>query len=379
MIIRRRRARLLRLTAVLLLCGCGAKKEDKPSTARKGAAAAAVEVAAVGARDLQREVRAVGSLEAFELVQVTARVQGAIERVSFREGDEVPAGKPLVEIEPARFQIAVNAAKAALAKAEAAQAGAKAGADRRAAVNEKNPGLIRGEELETFRTAAAAADADLSAARAIVDQAQLNLRDAYVRAPVGGIIQTRTVQTGQYVQPGTVLATVVRRDPLLLRFQVAEQEAASLANGQTAHFLVRGTSQRFEATITLVAGTADAKSRLVQVTAEVTTAGKQALRPGTFVEVSVPVGGVLASPVIPQTAIRPTERGFVAYVVQGAEAKERIVELGLATEDGQVEVKGGLTAGEQLVVRGAEALRDGAPVKVANAPQGRDSGIAGAR
>jgi len=67
------------------------------------------------------------------------------------------------------------------------------------------------------------AAAEVSQAQAALAQARLNLRDALVRAPVSGIIQTRTVQTGQYVQLGTVLATLVQRDPLLLRFQVPEQ------------------------------------------------------------------------------------------------------------------------------------------------------------
>ena len=67
--------------------------------------------------------------------------------------------------------------------------------------------------------------------QAALAQAELNLRDAYVRAPVAGIIETRTVQTGQYVQPGTVLATLVRRDPLLLRFRCRRPRRRSLRAG----------------------------------------------------------------------------------------------------------------------------------------------------
>ncbi|MFL5321517.1 MAG: efflux RND transporter periplasmic adaptor subunit [Myxococcaceae bacterium] len=353
--------------------GAGGKGGGKP----KGPAQFPVETAAVQTREVQYAVNAVGSLEAFEVVQVTARVQGAVEKVSFREGDSVQAGAVMVEIEPSRFQVAVNAAKAQLAKAQAEKADAQAGLERRTAVNEKNPGLIRGEELETFRTHAATAEADLSEAKAALDQAQLNLRDAYVRAPLQGVIQTRTVQTGQYVQPGAVLATIVRRDPLLLRFQVPEQDAASLKNGATANFTVRGLQQSYTAKITLVADTADPKSRLVQVTAEVNDAKKDSLRPGTFAEVAVPVGGMRAAPVIPQTAIRPSERGFLAYVVENNVAKERVVELGLRTEDGRVEVKSGLQPGDQLVVRGSEALRDNAPVKVTNGGGGAALGGSG--
>jgi multidrug efflux system membrane fusion protein len=73
--------------------------------------------------------------------------------------------------------------------------------------------------------------------------------------------------------------------------------------------------------------------------------------------------------VIPQTAVRPSERGFLAYVVEGDVAKSRVLTLGLRTANGQVEVRGGLRPGELLVVRGAEALYEGAPVRVSGGVQ----------
>ena len=218
--------------------------------------------------------------------------------------------------------------------------------------------------METFRTRAVTADAELSAAKAALEEAELNLRDAYVKAPVAGVIQTRSVQTGQYVQPGAVLATLVQRDPLLLRFAVPEHDAQSMKKGMAVAFKVRGNPTAYTAAITHVADVADVKSRLISVTAEVNDSKKAELRPGSFTEVTVPVGGMRAAPVIPQTAIRPSERGFLAFVIEGDKAKERVVQLGLRTEDGRVEVKGGLKIGEQLVVRGAEALRDGASVRI---------------
>jgi hypothetical protein len=69
---------------------------------------------------------------------------------------------------------------------------------------------------------------------------------------------------------------------------------------------------------------------------------------------------------VPQTAIRPSDKGFLAYVVEGEQARERVLELGLRTADGRVEVRSGLAVGERLVVRGAEALVDGAAVRVAS-------------
>ena len=335
-----------------------------PGGGKKGAMAFPVEVQPVESRRVEYTVTAVGSLEAFERVAMTARVAGAVERVLFREGQVVTKGQALVEIEPQRYRLAVSAAEATLQKARAGQAEAQAGFSRRQQASEKNPGLIRGEEIETWRTKVQSTAAEAAQATAALEQARLNLRDAFVRAPVSGIIQTRTVETGQYVPVGTILATLVRRDPLLLRFQVPEQDAMPLRPGIIARFNVAEDATSHEARITHVAAAASQASRMVEVTAHVVNPNRPELRPGAFARVTVPIGSPREAPVIPQTAIRPSEKGFLAYVVNGGVAQQRILTLGMRTADGQVEVKSGLAAGETLVIRGAEALREGAKVNV---------------
>lgn len=353
--------------AAALVLSCSGGGEKKGPSGKGGPPAFPVETAKVASRNVEYAVSAVGSVEAFEKVQVTARVAGVVEQVKFVEGESVEAGTPLVEIELRRYQLAVEAARANVQKAEAAKADAEAALARRKAVTEKNPGLIPGEEIATFATRVQTAAADVAQARSALDQAELNLRDAFVRAPVAGRIETRTVTTGQYVAPGGVLATLVRRDPLLLRFQVPSEDARSLRPGQVARFRVPGDAKAFTARVTHVAGAADATSRMVAVTAQVDDPRRAQLRPGAFADVTVPVGGIAQSPVIPQTAIRPSEKGFLAFVVEDGKARERVLTLGLRTTEGLVEVRGGLKAGEELVIRGAEALRDGLPVRVSAA------------
>ena len=363
------------LGLLLLASGCRKGAEAKASSPgqppakessvrEKARIAYPVEVEPVEIRSLTYSVSAVGSIDAFEKVQVTARVAGVVDRVLFSEGNFAKPGQVLVEIEPERYRLAVEAAQAAQEKAQAAQADAEAGLKRREQVVRETPGLIPGEEIETWKTKVRVAASEVAQTKAALDQAKLNLRDAYVRAPFSGIIQTRTVQTGQYVQVGTVMATLIRRDPLLLRFKVPERDAARLAVGMVANFRVREATSDFAAKIVHIAASADELSRMVDLTAEIADNANPMLRPGAFAEITVPVSSSQTSPVIPQTAVRPSERGFLAYVIENNAAVERVLSLGMRTADGSVEVLTGLAPGEVLVVRGAEALRNGVTVRI---------------
>jgi multidrug efflux system membrane fusion protein len=149
---------------------------------------------------------------------------------------------------------------------------------------------------------------------------------------------------------------------------------ARIKPGMKARFTLRSDSRTFEAKITYVADAADDQSRMVQVTAEVAKEGAEAVRPGAFATVVVPVATAKGAPVVPQTSVRPSERGFLAYVVDDGLARERVLELGLRTADGLVEVREGVKPGERIVVRGAEALKDGAPVRMA---EGAKPGFSG--
>lgn len=372
------------LASSMALMGCS-EDATTPASAKggpgkgkgRGGVQFPVEVMPVESRHVEYSVTAVGSVEAFEVVQVTARVPGVVDQVRFIEGEIVKPDQVLVEIEPDRYRLAVQSAKATLEKAEAAKAEAEASLARREGVINKSPGLIPGEELATWRTKVFTATAELAQARAALDLANLNLRDAFLHAPFAGTIQTRTVQTGQYVQAGAILATLVHRDPLLLRFQVPELDAVRLHPGMRARFTVRGTDREFSSKITHVAETADESTRMVAVTAEIDDANKNTLRSGSFAQITVPVGTATNAPVIPQIAIRPSERGFLAYVVEKGVAKERVLTLGMRTADGQVEVRAGVSPGEKLVVRGAEALREGALVRVAGSKRGPGGGPGG--
>lgn len=325
-----------------------------------------VQVAPVVVRQVQYNVMAPGSIDAFQQVQITSRVAGAVDKVAFVEGQTVKQGDPLVNIEVERFEVAVGQAKAALDKTIAAHKAAEAELARRQGAVAAHPGLVAGEEIEQYATSVASTQADADSAQQSLRVAQLNLRDANVRAPFAGVIQSRTVQAGQYLQPGTVLGTLLQRDPLLLRFPVTEADAPRVKTGMTAHVTLRESSRTYSANIILVAAAADPTTRLVQVTATVDdTDHKYWLRPGAFCDVNVPIGDARQGIVIPSLSVQPTEKGNVVYTVDaGNIAHLKNVTLGMHTPEGGVEITQGLAAGDVLVVRGFEPLSEGAPVQI---------------
>jgi multidrug efflux system membrane fusion protein len=360
----------LSLLPVLALAACGgAAAPAKPAPPP----ALPVEVLVVAERTLGQEVRAGGTLQPAEIRPATSRVAGVAETVSFRAGDVVQAGQALVEIEPERFRIAVERAGAALRKAEAQVDEMRASLDRRERLDAQGTGMVPAEEMVAWRSRLAQALADVALARAGLAQAQLDARDAVIRAPLPGVVESRTVQPGQYLTAGTVVATQVQRLPLRLSARVATAEAALLRVGQAAQ--VRTTAGTVLAgRLTLVGAAADAGSRTVEVVAEVAEA-PPAVVAGCFAELIALGSDAVSRPAVPQAALRATERGYQGFVAvdeQGRTvARVRLVGVGLRTADGWIEARSGIAAGERMVVGGADSLRDGQAIDPRPSAAGR--------
>ncbi len=384
-------ASLVLLALGLAAAACGrstAGADDVRSSPRR----AKVVASPVETRSLDYTVPATGALEAYQVLDVPARVAGVIGEISFDVGQQVTPKDVLAVVDRERHLLTVREAEAGVAaaaatasraaaqktSAEASLKEAQANLNRREALRGRVPGAVTVEEIETSRAAverlgasvaeavaqgeeAAAAEAK---ARAAVDIARRDAEDAEIHPPLAGIVERRHVSEGQYVHPGDPVATLVDRSILRLRFRVSERDSVRLEKSMAVHFRVAAFPERsFGANLVHVEGTADPVTRMVECLADVADPPAE-LKPGFFAQVTVDVGGSVHAVVIPDRAIRATEDGYVAFVIEGGKAHQRKLELGLRTADGHAEVLHGLAAGEQLVIEGAGALEEGTAVEI---------------
>ncbi len=336
---------------------CGGSQDA--ASARPERAALRVRVSPVVVQDVVHQIKALGSIEAQDLVQVTAQVEGVASEVRFREGDRVSPATVLLRIDPDRYRVEAERGRAARDQATAELGRAQADLQRREALAAND--LLSTEELARSRGENARLAAAVEVAKAAYELALQDLRRSEVQPPITGVINTRTVDTGQFIRTGSVLATIVDVSRLRLRFKVSEAESLRAKEGGRLSFQVAPIGPRdFGARIYHVGRIADPATRQVEVLAWVDHTSE--LKPGFFAEVTLAGEKKEDALVVPESAIQASERGFVTYVVQENTARLRPVGLGLRTGTGVVEILSGLEAGEVVVSEGSDRLADGIAV-----------------
>src|SRR5919204_1060720 len=186
-------------SAALVACSQGDARQKKDDNAKAAPPALPVTVVEVQPRDVPVVFEAVGRTEGSREVQVRARVAGIIEKQLYTEGDSVPAGAVLFQIERAPFEIELAQARGALAQEIAREDLAKKEAERLKGLVDRR--AISQKEADQAISAVSQSGAAVQVARARVRQAELNLSYTTVSAPIGGITGRAQQSIGSLVQP----------------------------------------------------------------------------------------------------------------------------------------------------------------------------------
>lgn len=348
---------------------------------------------------MERLVTVTGSLLAREEATLSVKVPGRLRTVSVDLGSSVQAGDVLAQVEPADYEIRVRQADAAVAQSRAAlglpllgtndsieveetsivrQARAvldEATKNRDRVRNLSQAGVVSPSELDTieaaftvaanrFQTAieeARAKVATLGLRRSELDFAQKQLSDTSVRAPFPGVIQRREAGVGEYVAAGTPILTLVQPDPLRLRLEIPEREAADVRYQQPVRLQVEGHTNRWTGQVDRLSPALDEVNRTLMVEADIAHDG--VLRPGLFVRAEIVLTDADPGLAVPSTAVIAFAGLEKVVAVTEGKAVERTITTG-RSGPGWIEVKTGLTRGE-VVVLDPGGLRTGQPVTIA--------------
>jgi membrane fusion protein (multidrug efflux system) len=309
--------------------------------------AIAVEVAEARAARTSTDIRAIGSLQSDETVQLAPEIAGRVSEIDFVEGTRVKAGDVLVRLDDALVRAEVTDAEARLSFAQANNERARQ-LSRTGNVTERS----RDEAVTNFETANAA-----------LELAKTRLDKHLLRAPFDGIAGVRNVSVGAFVAVGTPVVNIEKIDGLKVDFKVPEIYLTSISVGQAVDVTVDAIPGRaFAGKIYAINPLIDVNGRALQVRARLDNEGL-VLRPGLFARILIKGAVQRDVVVVPESAILPRSGDNFVFRVSDGKAREVGVKLG-ERSDATVEITEGVTPGDLVVTAGQHKLRDGAAVEV---------------
>lgn len=350
-----------------LLAGCG--NSDAPQGNSPAEALPAVTVAPVTQQPFSSSQEFVGKTEAYQAVDLRARVTGFLVEKAFNEGEDIKKDDVLYRIDPAEFEAAVAAATAGVERAQAAFTEADQKLERTRTLADK--GTLSQANLDEATAAQGRTKADLSAAQADLDSAKLNLGYTQIHSPIDGRIGASAVDVGNLIGPDSgVLATVIDLDPIRVSFSVSERMFLNVTEmmeaGDMPELVPRirlATGDLFDesGTIAFADNQVDPNTGTVRVFVDFPNP-KQTLVPGLFVHVVLTSAKPEESILIPQAAVQLNQTGPFVLVV-GADNRVEIRQIKTGDVSGaDIVVDEGLSVGEQIIVDGIQKVRPGGEV-----------------
>lgn len=367
---------ILRLSAALALIA-GLAAPLSPAAAQQQMPPTPVSVLTLQGEPLPIINELPGRISSTRVSEVRPRVSGILVERVFRQGSRVEKGDVLYRIDAAPFEVQVKAAEATVARAKATLANAEVELERQRQLRARN--VAAGVELEKAETTVLQAKADVALAEASLDEARLNLDYTEVRAPISGTIGRALVTEGALVSAtGTQhLALIQQLDPVYADFTQSAADLFHLRRALAAGELVAAAPDQATVQLFFDDGTAYAhKGRLLfseaavdETTGQITLRGEfpnpdGELLPGLYVRVRIEQAIRQDAIAIPQKAVLRDGRGNaqVYVLTEGNKVDLRLVRLGATLGDRWM-VDSGLTAGETVVVEGAQKLYPGATVQ----------------
>ena len=357
-------------------------------------------VAPVREFSTETRVYATGSLAAHERATLGAKVAGRLQEIPVDLGSAVAKGDVIARVEKTDFEHRLHQAEAALAQArsrlglsvsgeedqakpentsivrEARALLEEATKNRERILRLRDQGILAEAELEaaesSFQVATNRFATSLDEARnrlAILAERQADLAlsqqqlaDTVIKAPFEGVVERRQASPGEYLQPASPVVTLVRVDPVRLRAEVPERDAAKIRVGQKVILQLEGSELVRTSKVSRLSPVISAENRMLLVEADFENPDG-VLRPGFFAKANIVVDDSRQGLFVPQSAVVTFAGIQKVFTVENGKAVERQVTTGV-TRSGEIEIVEGLEGGSTVVLAPGN-LRDGQTLEIA--------------
>ena len=360
----------------LVITGCKAKPPgDSGEKEVKGAARSAQKPVPVTAdvaklKDIPKEIRAIGNVGSFATVSIKARVSGELQKVHFKEGQDVARGKLLFTIDPQPFQASLREALARLEKDKALAA--KAEDDYRRYENLMQRGSISREQYDQIRANLGALRATIQADEAVVENARVQLGYTSIYSPISGRTGSLLIDQGNMIKANDdnkALIVIEQIQPIYVNFSVPESNLPEIMGRfkkETLFVTVmpEGAGPVPEkGRLSFIDNSVDPKTGSISLKGTFDNKSRQ-LWPGQFVNVVLTLGDLKDAVTVPSHAVQNGANGtYVFTITSDNKVEYKQVSAGMSY-NGETVIEKGVLAGEKVVTDGHLRLTPGALVEI---------------
>ena len=336
------------MTASMTGCGVGEAKVTDP-VGNAATTPLPVEISLPQIADIFATYQTTTTITSDAEAPVLARVSGEVVEILVEEGDRVEEGQILARLDGDRLRLQMIEAKANLEKTRQAY-------ERYMRLHER--GLVSAATFEGLKF-------DLDALQASYELKRLNYNYTKIRAPISGIVSSRDIKLGQHIMAGSPAFKITNTTVLVAYLHIPQTELSKISAGNSVTLRVDAMPEFvFTAKIARISPTIDSRNGTFRATAIIENQDEY-IAPGMFGRFDIAYEKHASALVIPAAALIEEDSEIVVYVVEGGVASRRAVEVGIES-GGMVEILGGLSADEPVVVTGQAGLRDGAKVLASN-------------
>ncbi|PTO92993.1 efflux RND transporter periplasmic adaptor subunit [Vibrio splendidus] len=297
-------------------------------------------------------INEVGKIRATDSAALTFSASDKILNIHFKDGDSVKKGELIAQLDNTK-------AKADLDKARSSLALAKSKLKRVQELLKKQPDSMSQQDVEELGEQANLAAADFRQKEALMN-------DYLLVAPFDGQLTNFTHSVGSKIDGATALVSLIKLDPVEVQYSIGQSDLGNAKLGQNVSIQVDAfVDEAFSGVVDYIAPAVDESSGRVEVHAHVTNPDHR-LVPGMFAKVSQMTSEDTTQMVVSQNSVQAKNAQRFVWIVNGEKIEQRIVELGVNTNDGYVVVESGLKLGDQVVVTGQQNLKKASLVKVMN-------------